>query len=622
MGRRFFHLPASPSERPLAYVVFGLAAMGCLVVYSWHQGLQTDLSYLLSGPQPLTGPVPSNREKATAIFGLPEEGAGNQVAERLHTATGLPFDTLIRARGRLWVETRLAHPSRDAMRVRDALANMGLRDVVSCGPAMFQARVESELRAWGRTAVVGLAVLVLALLATGGGLRNLATTLLAGGAAQGLLLGTWHLLVGPPNLVYIFAAAAGVAFSVLMAKRLSDAAEWSQERAPRRAAGAALRRERGPQLLIAGTVGLAVAAMGASRFQALALAGPWTALACILAVLSNLLVGTAVIALWPYRRTRQATLVRRWLGHAQHRAARWPRLGLLTAGILAASLTWLATRATLSHPLAPKGRTCLVPLTLDVEPGDRRERPLGALVANAARAAGGRVCGPAGQGPTETWRGRVCVFASESVQLRRTAHRIRRAIHERDETALVAVRAPELWLARSGDRLGRAALVALARLLGTVLVVLVALTWDPRLGLTAAAPPAFAVTLLIAVLAALGRPLTLPTLAVLCILAGWGTADAISGILEAARRRQKGSLSHSAASSSMRAATAMAAATAAMAVLGRDSAFASSAVVMASGLLLTSVVSAYGVPTFLAYMPGARFQGPLCEPRRRPSRKR
>ncbi len=523
-----------------------------------------------------------------------------------------------------------------------------------CGTLPLLAKVRPTIRRWGQGALIAAALLLVMFLLTGGGLRGVVLLTVTWFLSAGLVAALWRLLHSAFDLMAILPGLALTATVTLATKRLVDAAGWSGQDSSAQAARAAYERERGPQFLIAGVAAISLLAMAASRFPGLRWPAIWAATAVLAAVLTTLFVGTAILAIWPrsFKRHRQASLLSRWVGQVQEGAANWPRLGLWAGALLVAALAFVGLKADVAVPLEKTDHDaaapCLVALDLVVTASTdmqsdkdgvvlhRLTRRIGAMseveaiYPNEKQAGTGKGNGIISRwhrpGPDPSVHHAVLVRTKDTAQVAATAHRVTTEANRilRAQPNISAhVTGPITEGARTATALSRSYILGIVRFLGMVLMLLVALTWDPRLGLTVALPAAASLVMLLAVLSLLHKPVTLPVLGGFALVSVWATMDAFSSVLEAARSRRAGaSLPRHAASSSLRAALSVGVAILVGAGYCISAPFAPAALVAGAGILLAALLSAYGVPTLLAFMPGARLLGPLWEPRKRRPRKK
>ena len=528
----------------------------------------------------------------------------------------------------------------------------------------------------------GLVLLVM-LLVTGGGIRSLAITVVVLWTSATATAAIWHVLFGPLTTVAVYPAIALLATAILFSKRMADTADWSESNDSIETAKAALDRQKGPLLLIAGVVALSLATMGASRFAALRRSALTAATAIMLSAAAALTVGVSILALWPPRHRRRAAQASRlslWVGRLQQRSSNWPRAGLLVGTILLVVIIVLAARLPLNQGLptgSDKREACVVKLDLVISADNRGQltsRGFSAWMERLTKRIG-RIPGVEGtfwpgllshnealhahyiarQDPIV--RVAVLVRADDTATIEGLAARVKRAItplqsmpsrqgprldsgtgqritadtnnadaSPRDfdpQRLSFHMTGPLVAAAHAVTRLTRAHLVALTRFLGMLFMVIIALTWDPRLGLTVVSPALVATLLLVSVMAVTRTNLDLTSQGAIGLVALWAGIDTLSNLLEAARSKRRGApLARHASSSSLRAAWAIGLSFLVAGICCRTSPFLKAAILVGVGIPLAAALSAYGVPTMLAYMPGARLQGPLWEPRRRRRRKR
>ncbi|MCD6497012.1 MAG: hypothetical protein J7M25_01750 [Deltaproteobacteria bacterium] len=529
----------------------------------------------------------------------------------------------------------------------------------------------------------GLVLLVM-LLVTGGGIRSLVLTIAVLWTATVVMAVLWHILFGPLTTIAVYPAIALLATAILFSKRMADTADWSESNDSKKTAKTALDRQKGPLLLISGVIAIALATMGASRFPALRRSALTAAAAIILSAAAALTVGVAILALWPPRHRRRAAQASRlslWVGKLQQRSTNWPRAGLMIGSIILVVVIVLATRLPLNQGLPTKdGKrgACVVKLDLVISADNQLQLTshdfalwMARLTKRITRIPGIEgAFWPGLQNHDETVaphyisrqdpivRVALLARADDTATIESLATRVKRAITPlqsmpsrqgpRPDSATgqriaaddtnntdasprdfdpqrlsFHMTGPLVAAAHAVTRLTHAHLVALTRFLGMLFMVIIALTWDPRLGLTVVSPALVTTLLLVSVMAVTKINLDLPAQGAIGLVALWAGMDTLSNLLEAARSRRRGApLSRHASSSSLRAAWAIGLSLLVAGVCCRTSPFLKAAILVGIGIPLAAALSAYGVPTMLAYMPGARLQGPLWEPRRRRRRSR
>ncbi len=651
---------SSMTKRPMVVLVVGLL----VGVFSWFLVASTptrpNLSGLLRGPSGRSWRPNANRVHQ-AVVAWPKSSLDDETAKK--AAADISHIPGVEARSLsckqavcvlVFVDSTKAPPQTVDRIRRKAGAATGKRPRI-CGSLPLLKRIRPRIHKWSKGALLTAAALLLAFLLTGGGLRGMIVLTVSWAIAAGVVAAAWRLLHSSLDLMAVLPGLALTATVALSTKRLVDAAGWSGLDESHRAAAAAFRRERGPQFLIAGVTALALLAMGASRFTGLRWPAIWAATAVITAVLTTLIVGTAILAVWPrsFKHHRQASILSRWVGGVQKRAANWPRAGLWVGALMVTGLAVIGFRAKIAIPLRGDGdnllQPCLFNLDLVVTRGgsDHRDAIDRTLVSKllqhvqvlpeveAVFPVAGDLRFIASSPVLSKWYQpasedsihlSVMIGARDTAEVNAKAARIARSARKqlRGHPELSAhITGSITEGARTATALSRSYIVGIVRLLGMVFMLLVALTWDRRLGLTAALPAAVCLVVLLAVLATLRQPVTLPILGAMALVASWAVMDALSSVLEAARSRRAGaSLPRHASSSSLRAALAVGLAILTGAGYCMDAPFAPAAMLAGGGIMLAAIVSAYGVPTLLAFMPGARLQGPLWEPRRSRIKKR
>lgn len=532
----------------------------------------------------------------------------------------------------------------------------------------------SAADSWLRLAPWAAALMGLLVLVFGGGVRALVPTALSAAAGASVALACSTVLGAARRFDTLFPALTVALLSVFFVRRLLDAMESGPPAVKRERVGRGLYRAVGPILLTAGVVALALVGMGASRFPGVRRPALIAAIAALVTSLASVTSAPALLALWPGKWNRapaRASLLAGWT-HRVNKVLVSNHLPLL---VIIALVVGGAAVFALGSPIAhrfnlletgeispagggdvPRSGTLSLVLTGRRETDFTRSKTISTIRALEDELRGHPSITSA-YGPPDLAKtiGEGAATGSEATEMSRLRLRRPRLVNSflspdepkarliittrftdtrqlRDLAAWVERRANRtlpveisshvtggLFLAsHSLDSLAKALVVGLVRFMGMLFIVVIALTKDPRLGLTASGPALVVICMGGGVARLAGWPINLPLAASLTLVAMWTSSDALNALLKVARLRYgPPGVSLTASATSLRSAFLLGPFLVAAGLACRSPSLAQAGLISGVGLLVGSLVSAFTVPSLLAFMPGARLHGPLWEHTRR-----
>ncbi len=535
------------------------------------------------------------------------------------------------------------------------------------GELALRHEVHSVISRWLGIAPLTLPLLALFVFLGGGGLKAVVSVMLVFGTSLGAVIATSRALGGNIDLDIAFPGVVSLFLSVFFVRRLLDSVAAARPGTKSKRVGSALFAVVGPILLSAGLIAICLAGMGGSRFSGVRRPALIAAVGVLTAAAASTTIVPGILSLWPGKWNEtpsRLSKLSRWTRSAGKPLVRRPVPWLLAVFLLFLGGSVWSLRSPISHELffsssdiktlfGRTEKTRPVSISLVIQAPDKNTltshetlqsmdllsrklsthpKILGVtgfqdIIVNQTGHEG-----VAGETPEDTRRlnkllapyeptGRLilaveCKSTGELGEIARwietTAMKsLPDKISSHTTGALVSA-------GNAADELTKAYLVGLVRFVGMLLLLMIAISKDPRLGLTAITPPAATLVILGSLIAAISASVQLIMAYALILTAVWCSTDALDALLRTAQLRiTPPGMTPAVTAPSLRSSLLLAPFVPVAGFCCMSPFFAPAGVLAALGIGIGSLLSAFLVPMMLNYMPEARLHGPLWEHKRK-----
>lgn len=538
------------------------------------------------------------------------------------------------------------------------------------GELALRREVHSVIGRWLKIAPLTLPLLAVLVFLGGGGLKAVVSVMLVFGTSLGTIVAVSKALGGNLDLDVFFPAVVALFLSVFFVRRLLDSIAIVQPGTKNKRVGSALFAVVGPILLSAGVIAICLAGMGGSRFPGVRRPALIASVGVLAVAAASVTVVPALLSLWPGKWNKipsRLSKLSKWTRSAGKPLVRRPVPWLLAVFLLFLAGSVWSLRSPISHKLkfssndfktllSGSRRNRLVSLSLVLQTSDRKTLTAGealeSMDALSKKLSGHpKILGVKGVhdivtrqmehgGPEDTEDDRrlkkllapdepigrfiLAVECSSTRELGEISGWIEStAMKSLPDKMSSHTTGALVSASNAADELTKAYLVGLVRFVGMLLLMMIALSKDPRLGLTAITPPAATIVIVGSLIAIFSASVHIIIAYALILTAVWCSTDALDALLRTAQLKMSPpGMTPAVTAPSLRSSLFLAPFVPVAGFCSMSPFFAQAGVIAAIGIGIGSILSAFLVPMMLNYMPEARLHGPLWEHKRKEKRSR